>query len=330
MKEKVNYKILYMAATVLFSTVSYAQESHKNMPRSITVNGIAQNPEGIEYDKNDGTFLLSSINASPIIKVKKDGTYQAFTSGEQFPLSTAGLQIDYKHNRLLAAGFNGTALMDNNDSTKGTSHLRVYNLETGVLEQDIELSSLDPNAGAYFANDIAVDSDGNAYISDWYAQVIYKVDLHGKTTLFWKNETGIPSGINGLDVHPDGYLLASLLRVNEKGLYADYGLVNIPLDNPKAAKVVNIANAGYAGFDGMVINQNGNIVGVTNDEKSPGGNLLLELTSKDSWKTAEVINSKAITASTTVAITPDNQNYVIHQDFSDNFAKKWTISHIRF
>ena len=100
----------------------------------------------------------------PIIKVKSDGSYQAFTRGEKYPLSTAGLQIDYKHNRLLVAGFNGKEAMDNDPKTKGVSFLRVYNLKTGVIEKSINLSSLAPNANAYFANDIAVDNDGNAYI----------------------------------------------------------------------------------------------------------------------------------------------------------------------
>ena len=150
----------------------------------IKIDGIAQNPEGIEYDKNDKTFLLSSLNAKPIIKVNSDGSYKPFTSGEKFPLSTAGLQIDYKNNRLLVAAFNGLAIMDNNPKTKGVSHLRVYNLKSGALEKDINLSNLAPKAKAYFANDVAVDSSGNIYVTDWYANLIYKVDTKVKPLFF--------------------------------------------------------------------------------------------------------------------------------------------------
>ena len=88
-------------------------------PEKLTIKGLAQNPEGIEFDKNDNTFLLSSLNAKPIIKVNLDGTFKAFTSGEKFPLSTTGLQVDYKENRLLVAGFNGTELFDGDSRTKG-------------------------------------------------------------------------------------------------------------------------------------------------------------------------------------------------------------------
>ncbi len=299
-------------------------------PEKIIIKGIAQNPEGIEFDKNDNTFYLSSLNAGPIIKVNLDGTYKPFTSGEKFPLSTAGIQIDTKRNRLLVAGFNGTELLDNDPKTKGTAFLRIYNLKTGVIEKDINLSYLLPDASAYFANDVAVDDKGNVYISDWYARVVYKVDLEGNASVFWTNETGFESGANGLDFHKDGYLLVSLLTVNEKGLYDNYGLVKIPVNDPKSAEVVEITNSGFTGFDGMVIKENGNVVGVTNNGTAPGGNTLIELSSNDGWKSAKVIHSKTIPASTTVAITPNNENYVINQDFTQPMKKDWTIEQVKF
>ena len=292
------------------------------IPDVITIENIAQNPEGIEYDKNDHTFFLSSLNAGPIIKVNLDGTFTPFTSGEQFPLSTAGLQIDYERNRLLAAGFNGLELFDEDPTTKGTAYLRVYNLETGVIEQDINLSSLLPDAGAYFANDIAVDNDGNAYISDWFAGVIYKVDLDGNPTVFWSNTSGIPGGPNGLDFHPDGYLLVSVIN---DGTYSEYGLVKIPVNDADSAINVDITDSEFSGFDGMVVTPEGNVIGVTNNGESPGGNVLVELSSEDAWESAGVENSKAITTSTTVAITPEEMNYVINQDFSSDSAESCLI-----
>lgn len=301
-----------------------------DFPNVINIEKIAQNPEGIEFNKNDNTFFLSSLNATPIIKVNLDGTFKPFTSGEPYPMSTAGLQIDYKRNRLLATGFNGMELYDNDPKTKGMSNLRSYNLKTGVMEKDINLSSLVPDANAYFANDIAVDNEGNAYITDWYASVVYKVDLKGTPSVFWKNEIGIKSGSNGIDFHPDGYLLVSLVSVNDKGLYADYGLVKIPISDPKAAKVVNFSNDGFTGFDGMVITSNRNVIGVTNNGKTPGGNTLIELVGQNDWESAKVVNSKTITASTTVAIAAGSKNYVINQDFTNSTPENWTIERIKF
>lgn len=327
-----------LAAVLLTIFASCKKETTDDTPATFTfpdtvkVEGIAQNPEGIEYNKNDSTFFLSSINAGAIIKVNLDGTYTAFTSGEAYPMSTAGLQIDYANNRLLAAAFNGTELMDDDPATKGVSNLRIYNLETGVLEKDINLSSLAPQESfAYFANDIAVDNNGNAYISDWYARVIYKVDLAGNATLFWKNETDIAGGPNGLDIHPDGYLLVSLLNVDQAtGLYADYGLVKIPVNAPETATVVNFSNTGFTGFDGMVLTTEGKIIGISNNGTAPGGNMLLELEGANNWETAKVVNSKAVTASTTVAITPEKLNFVINQDFANGAKENWIIEQIKF
>jgi len=306
------------------------KEVKMDFPEVITIEGVAQNPEGIAYNKSDSTFFLSSLNAGPIIKVKLDGTYSAFTSGDKFPLSTAGIEIDDERNRLLVAGFNGTELFDEDPSTKGASFLRIYNLETGVIEKDLNLSSLVPDANAYFANDIALDAAGNVYISDWYARVIYKVGLAGNISVFWTNETGVPSGPNGLDFHSDGYLLVSILNVNEQWLYADYGLVKIPVNDPSSANLVDISGTEYTGFDGMVLKTDGNIVGVTNNGISPGGNMLLELSSSDNWETAEIKNVKEITSSTTVAVTPENENYVINQDFTKDLAETWKIEQIKF
>ena len=327
-------KTVNMISTSLFlitiSAASVVTQAHE-LPKNIKLSNVAQNPEGIEYDKRDHTFLLSSLNAKPILKVNFDGSFKPFTSGEKFPLSTAGLQIDYEHNRLLVAGFNGLELMDKDPATKGTAYLRIYNLDTGILEKDINLSALAPkNSTAFFANDIAVDNNGNAYISDWYAKVIYKVSLDGKPSLFWENKTSVSGGPNGLDFHPNGFLLVSLLNVNSKGLYSDYGLVKIPVNNPSSAKLVHFQKPGFTGFDGMVINKKGHVIGVSNNAKTPGGNILLEISGNKNWEYAEIVHTKAITNSTTVALTPENKKYIINQDFSNSAALNWMIERVDF
>lgn len=299
--------------------------SDTKAPAKITITDIAQNLEGIEFDKTDGTFLLSNLNAGPILKVKMDGTHSAFTSGEQFPMSTAGLQIDCKHNRLLAAAFNGAELFDNDPVTKGISHLRIYDLETGAIEHDINLSSLLPDANMYFANDIAVDPDGNAYVSDWFAGVIYKVDMSGTPSVFWTNSSGIPGGPNGLDYHPDGYLLVSVLN---DGTYSKHALVKVPVASPEDAVNVEVSDERFSGFDGMVIIDADTVVGVTNDGENPGGNVFIELQGNADWTSATVSGAKAIAASTTVAVTPEGAHYVINQDFTDGMATSWTIEQI--
>lgn len=294
-------------------------------PDTVTVSDVAQNPEGIEYDTASEAFLLSNLNAGPILKIQLDGTHTPFTWGEPYPLSTAGLQIDAAGGRLLAAGFNGNDILDDDPATRGISVLRIYDLATGEFEQDVELSALVPDAWSYFANDIAVDDSGNAYVSDWFAGVVYKVDAQGTPSVLWTNTSVVPGGPNGLDYHPDGYLLVSVIN---DGSYSEHALVKVPLDDPDAAADVSITGAEFSGFDGMVITTSGRVVGVTNDGVSAGGNVLLELSSDDGWASAAVTRSAAMAASTTVAVTPQDLYYVIHQDFSDAALTEWTIERI--
>jgi hypothetical protein len=314
-----------LLTTPLITTLSYAQEPTPPHSTTIKIQGLALNPEGIEYHHHDRSLFLSSLNALPITKVDLHGNHTPFSHGEPFPLSTAGLQIDQKHQRLLAASFNGNALLDNNASTKGVSYLRIYDLKKGALTHDVPLSHLLPNANAYFANDIAVDEKGNSYISDWYGNAIYRVDLQGNATLFWSNHLSIQGGPNGLDYHPDGYLLVSLLNVNPKGLYSNYGLIKIPLQDPSNTTVVDLKGTQFSGFDGMVLTPNGTILGISNDQKSAGGNLLLELSSNDQWQSATQIATTPISPSTTLALSPTLEKFILHQDFSNSTATTWRV-----
>jgi LysM repeat protein len=80
----------------------------------------------------------------------------------------------------------------------------------------------------------------------------------------------------------------------------------------------------------MMFKENGHVVGVTNNGKTPGGNTLVKLSSNDNWASAKIINSKSIPASITVMVTPNDKIYVIIQDFNQPMKKDWTIQQIKF
>ena len=58
MRQYATIKKLFLSVAVATLTTVYADSN-------LTIKNIAQNPEGIEYDKTDHTFLLSSLNALP-------------------------------------------------------------------------------------------------------------------------------------------------------------------------------------------------------------------------------------------------------------------------
>jgi len=125
-------------------------------------------------------------------------------------------------------------------------------------------------------------------------------------------------GPNGIDFHPDGYLLVSNLFANQ--------LIKIPVDNADGISVVEINDDLFAAFDGMVYKANGNIVGVTSLET------LIELSSNDDWRSAIVENSKALSSpGTTVAVTPEGYNYALLTDVvSQEVFNNWVIERIKF
>ena len=64
---------------------------------------------------------------------------------------------------------------------------------TGKKTRDLDLSKLVP--GKHFPNDLTFDRDGNCFITDSYAHVIYKVTPDGKTSVFTKSDLFVTEGI---------------------------------------------------------------------------------------------------------------------------------------
>lgn len=296
----------------------------ENYPNQITSMQAGLNPEGIEYNKNTKRFYLSSMNGGKIVAVDYNGTTTNFTSGEPYPLSSAGLQVDYVNNRLLVACSNLQELFDNDSTTKGISVLRVFDLATGVFQREVNLSSLVPLATQYFANDLAIDNSGNVYVTDFGAWVIYKIDINNTPTIFFNDQT-ILKQPNGIEFHPDGYLLTSQL---DYPAFAQFALVKIPISNPNAASTVSVNTNLFKGFDGMVLNKANNVVGMTNNGTSQ--NTVIELKSTDSWQSCSLVTSTQVKSSTTIAYLPNDIYYTINNDFQNSSATNWVIERIKF
>ncbi len=120
-----------------------------------------------------------------------------------------------------------------------------------------------------------------------------------------------------------------LVSVINDPTHSEHALVKIPVANPGRAVTVAVADPAFHGFDGMIVTENGKVVGVTNDGVSKGGNVLLELSANEDWTSATITRSRP-TPSTTVAETPSGEYFVINQDFSDGTATSWTIEQISF
>jgi len=299
-------------ATILASGALYAKD--------VVLEAAGQFPEGVEYNVNTGEFFLSSLTKKGIIKISKDGKVEQFSS--EAPLSIAGIHIDYDKNKMYAAGLNRKEAFDKDPNTHGNANLFIYDLSSGKLESNIDLTTVNPNQAAYFANDITNDKDGNVYVSDFKAGAVYKIDNNNKVSLFYKGEKlGLA---NGLEVVGKNLIVSDVVPRDGK-----WELVKISLDNPKEVSRVVLKDDIYRGFDGMLVNSDGTIVGVThNKEKS--ASFLIKLESKDDWKSAEVLSTKASnTRLTTVARVKDGDYYGLQQNFKNPKQVKWVLENIQ-
>ena len=180
-------------------------------------------PEGVQYDASGKRFLVSSLTTGAVGQVKDDGTYALFADNAAL-LSSVGMSLDDSRNRLLVAvsdpGYNAQRTSSN--SRGKLARLVIFRRDNPAAAPAIvDLGGLRPTAAGHFANDVAVDGQGNAYVTDSFDRVIYKVDVGGTATVFVEDALFAAPvgkfGLNGIVYHPDGYLLVA--RSDEGSIY---------------------------------------------------------------------------------------------------------------
>ena len=191
---------LFLILLVLFSSCRKDDEEETiDFPDEVTVTFENLKPEGIEYNKNNTTFLLGSLTMGDVIEVDFDGNYTNFTNDEDL-LASAGIHIDYDADRLLVTSIDPGAF----GGAKSVGGINVYDLSTQEKIAEVSFLDLLPDADFFTPNDIAVDAAGNIYVTDFLGNVIYKVDSNYEASIF--SDSPALVGPNGIDYHPDGYL----------------------------------------------------------------------------------------------------------------------------
>ncbi|MBC6988080.1 hypothetical protein [Hymenobacter sp. BT491] len=261
-------------------------------PTKITVAQAGISPEGVQYDELNRQFLVSSRTKGQIGAVEDDGTYTLFADDSRL-VSTIGLNLDVARHRLLAAvsdiGVNPTRTSP--ATVRKLAAVAIFNSDNGNLVNYVDLGALRPSL-AHFANDIAVDADGNAYITDSLSPIIYKVDKQGKASVFLENAQlsgGAGFGLNGIVYHPGGYLLTAKS--------SDGTLYKVPLNNPESFTTVATSQS-LVGADGLLL-QNAQTLLVVSGSQST----VFRLNSSDSWASTQVTGTFATGATSPTTIT---------------------------
>jgi sugar lactone lactonase YvrE len=251
-------------------TEAGAKKGSKAIPDRIDFTVPSLYPEGISLDDKNNRFLVTSLTTGNIGAVAFDGTYSVF-SQEPVPGAAIGLEIDEARKRVLVAV--------SNPALGNVAQLAVYDLRTGELLQLVNL--LEAGGGTTnFANDIALDPQGNAYVTNSFSPVIYKVDPSGNVSVFFENSEFATRpgqfGFNGIAYQNSGFLIV--------GFSAQNKLIRIPVNNPSAYTEVQL-DAPVQGPDGLLVSKDGKqLVVVSNAGGSAAGRVSF-FASKDKFQT---------------------------------------------
>jgi sugar lactone lactonase YvrE len=156
----------------------------------------------------------------------------------------------------------------------------------------------------HFANDVTVDGDGNAYVTDTFAGAIYRVGTDYQGTLFHRF-TDLPQGsqLNGIVFHDGGYLL----------VVAGDRIYKVPVANPAGTTQVNVTEP-VGGQDGIVLTNDGRLVATSNSATEPR---LVAFRSNDNWASAQRDGVALLNGQATTAAIVGDEIWAVHPHFAD-------------
>jgi sugar lactone lactonase YvrE len=265
-------------------------------------------PEGVAHDAKTGEFYVSSMRKGTVGAVKADGKYREFAK-DPLLISSVGMHVDAERGRLLVCVSDpGVSLKTSPKTQKKLARLMAFDLKTGKRKSTVDLHTVGGD-GQHFCNDIAVDGEGNVFVTDSFSPVIYKVDAAFKASVFAKDDKfkGEGFGLNGIVHHKDGFLIVAnsstgtLWKVSEKD----------PTKIGRVEVAEKLSNA-----DGLVLTAAGELVVVQNADAR-----VTRLKSTDGWNTAKVDKSVSTDkVFPTTAVEVDGKVYVNLSHLNELFA----------
>jgi sugar lactone lactonase YvrE len=262
-------------------------------------------PEGIEFDTTRRRFLAGSLVDGTIYEIAYDGTLTPFVVDADL-VSSIGIEVDEPRDRLLVAN-SDRAVFDG--AGPGLAKLGVYRLSTGERIAMVDLGAIagGNDESVVFANDVAVDDDGNVYVTDTWMNVVYRIGPDYRPSVLYRFEPTTGLGLNGIVAHHDGLLI--VVAVGGQGL-----LYRIPLDDPSSARPVDLSEPA-TGADGLVWGADGQLVVVSNSTSS-----VALYTSEDGWNSAVLEGTARFEGQATTGATVDGDVYVVEPHFNDDEA----------
>lgn len=233
---------------------------------------LPDTPEGMAVDSK-GNLYTTLLHTGEVIMLKNDGSYDHVawvpSQEESGKGDLIGLDFDKAGNIYVAykarSRYDATDLSDPfHPSCRDATVIR-----SGVYKIDAKthsVSALATRADGWpfcYPDDVAIDSQGNVYLTDLTYSGIWKISPDGKKVSLWSahallngsthSYTRFPIGVNDL-----------VLDKQEKTIYAvtdsDPMVLKIPIkQDGSAGDPLPVGLPGYSPFDGVELDAKGNI-----------------------------------------------------------------------
>lgn len=255
-------------------------------------------PEGIEFDAARSRFLTGSLSEGTIYEITRTGAVRPVITDSAL-VASVGIEVDEARNRLLVANSDRT-------NPRGAAMMGAYDLGSGQQLAMVDLTAAIPDRPAdanHFANDVAVSPRGVAYVTDTRMNIIYEVDTYYNAAVLhdFGRDSGL--GINGIEFHPNGYLLVVSPATGQ--------LIKLSPYNPANWSVVML-DIPATGGDGIFWAADGTLAVVSNNRSR-----VTKYRSTDNWRSASVVGMASFSGQGTTGAAAGDDVYIIQPHFAD-------------
>jgi sugar lactone lactonase YvrE len=199
-------------------------------------------PEGVAFDGTTRRFFATGLLGGQITQIDAATGEERVLFTSEEPLQFSGAKVDETHRRLWVCA---------SDIRGPRGGLHLLDVDTGALLNHFPLS----NRG--ICNDVCLDADGVAYVTDSFQPVIYRVDARdGSAGEFTRDaQMAAPMGqfgLNGIVVTPDGESIIG-------GFTSPSKLFIIPRKAPERVREIELSgdpfgvpDPNFTGADGII------------------------------------------------------------------------------
>lgn len=262
-----------------------ANRGHGQSAAPITIAAPALYPETLEADSVSGGFLVGSLREGAVYEVNRKGEVKKLIDDARLT-SVLGIAFDAAHSRVLVTSSDlGVGVKHSAQGPKKHAALGIYERATGRALRFVDLSSLLPSRD-HLINGVTFDPEGNAYVTDSFSPVIYKVTPDGRASVLLEHAdfTGEGINLNGIVYHPSGHLL--VIQKSTGTLY------RIPVQDPAHFTRVRV-DQDLRGGDGLLL------IGdklwlIANKIPGYANNAAYSFQSTDGWSSATLQSKHAL------------------------------------